>query len=94
MKTQHQIQVMAAFAELGQRLQRIEKNQSLLNPARPEWLDTPDVCNQLHISKRTLGSYREKGYLGFTKIGGKVFYSQTDIDNYLNDHKVRKEGRS
>ena len=88
MKTPHQIQVLVMFSEIGQHLLRIEEKLNQLNPAKPVWLDTPEVCNQLHISKRTLESYREKGYLAFSRIGGKVFYSQADIDDTLNHHLV------
>ena len=88
MKTPHQIQVLAMLAEIGQHLQRIEEKLNQLNPAKPVWLQPQDVCFQLNISKRTLESYREKGHLAFSRIGGKVFYSQADIEDTLNHHLV------
>ena len=93
MKTPHQIQVLAMLAEIDQRLLRIEEKLNQLNSVKPVWLEPQEVCNQLHISKRTLENYREKGHLSFSWIGEKVFYSQADIDDTLNHHLVRKEGR-
>ena len=93
MKTPHQNQILAAVSAIDQRLQHIEEKLNHLSPAKPEWLDNLDVCNLLHISKRTLESYREKGYLSYTRIGGRIFYSQSAIDDWLNSHMVRKEER-
>lgn len=37
----------------------------------------------LGVSERTLRKYREEGYLPYTKIGDKFFYSDEDIRRFL-----------
>jgi DNA-binding transcriptional MerR regulator len=71
----------------------MEEKQGDKNPAKNDWLDNQEICLRLHISKRTLASYREQGLLPYSKIGGKVYCRVSDIDDYLTTHTVRKEGR-
>ena len=94
MKTQHQILAMAALAELGQCLQCIEKKQGLLSPARPEWLDAPDVCNLLHISKWNLESYRENGYLKLLTGGEFIALLPTAIGLLCVQDSIFKKWRN
>lgn len=37
----------------------------------------------LGVSERTLRKYRDEGYLPYTKIGDKFFYSDEDIRKFL-----------
>ena len=91
METQYQFQ--KALADMGNRLQHIEEKLGDKNPAKNDWLDNQEICQRLHISKRTLDSYRKRGLLPYSKIGGKVYCRVSDIDDYLTTHIVRKEGR-
>jgi len=93
METQHYIQIQKGLTEIGKRLQHIEAKLAKPNPSRHDWLDPQEICRMLSISKRTLDSYREQGLLPYSKIGGKVFYRQIDIDEYLSNHITRKRGR-
>ena len=56
------------------------------------YIDSADVCRVLNITKRTLQSYRDKGILPYTRIGGKFFYKEADIQKILEDGLV-KNGR-
>ncbi len=42
-----------------------------------------EVRDILKISKRTLQSWRDKGYIKFSQINGKILYTQIDIENFL-----------
>lgn len=56
-----------------------------------------DLMVLLGCSDRLLRDYRTKGYLGYTKIGSKVYYSPIDIINFLmlNHHEpYRKDNVS
>ena len=60
------------------------------------WLDNQDVMQTLHISKRTLQTFRTNGIIPFSKIQGKFYYKEADIkqilqDNYYN-HNFKKNG--
>ena len=51
-----------------------------------------EVCELLHISKRTLQQYRDDKILPYIQIGGKIIFKQSDIllvleQNYINKAK-------
>lgn len=48
-----------------------------------DWLDNQEVLQTLHISPRTLQTYRDNGTLPFSKIEGKFYYKASDIENLL-----------
>ncbi len=74
--------------KLEQVLKELEtlKKQSALSET---WLDNQDVCEMLHISKRTLQNYRDNGILPYSQIGGKIYYKASDIDKHLENHYVK-----
>lgn len=61
-------------------------------PLSEIWMDNQDVCDLLHISKRTLQSYRDNSKVPFSQIGAKIYYKAVDIDTFLNEHynKIQK----
>lgn len=44
----------------------------------------------LNITKRTLQSYRDKRILSYTIVGGKFFYRESDIADYLQSKTVKQ----
>ena len=65
-------------------LNRVE--QQTIAPAA-EWLDGNDVCRILKICPRTLQVYCNKNILPFRRLGGKIFFSRTDIEATLEAKK-------
>ncbi len=55
-----------------------------------DWLDNQEVLLTLHISPRTLQSYRDNGTLPFSKIEGKFYYKASDIENLLQSNYTNK----
>ena len=59
---------------------------------RPEqtktWLKSNEVKKMLNISSGTLQTLRLKGTLTFTKVGGIIYYSATDIQKMLEQNKT------
>lgn len=43
----------------------------------------------LHVSRRTLQEYRNEGLLSYVRIGGKVLYRESDIEELLDSHYQR-----
>jgi hypothetical protein len=43
-----------------------------------------EVMEMLHLSKRSLQSYRDTGIIPFIQIGGKILYRETDILKLLD----------
>lgn len=53
-----------------------------------QWLKSGEVRKLLNISPGTLQNLRINGTLTYTKIGGIMYYDQSDIDKLLNANKV------
>ncbi len=54
-----------------------------------KWVDSYDVCTFLNISSRTLQRLRSKGYINYSLIGGKSFYTIAEIKRMLEEKKIR-----
>ncbi len=54
-----------------------------------QWLKSNEVRKLLNISPGTLQNLRINGTLSYTKIGGIMYYDNTDIDKLLNGNKVK-----
>ena len=52
------------------------------------WLKSNEVKKMLNISSGTLQTLRLKGTLTFTKVGGIIYYSATDIQKMLEQNKT------
>ena len=69
---------------------RIEKILKYYRPVMNGeiYLSGQDVCEMLHISKRTLQQYRDDKILPFIQIGGKIIFKQSDILAALEQNYV------
>ena len=66
----------------------LEQNKPVLNGER--FLTGDEVCDIMHISKRTLKEYRDAGKLSFISLPGKVLYKESDIQNFLEENYYEK----
>ena len=82
------------MTEVIKRLDRLEERLNLVQPAGFSWLDSAEVCQMLHITKRTLAEYRFRGILPYSKLGGRVFFRLSDIENYLTINLCSKEAHA
>jgi predicted site-specific integrase-resolvase len=57
------------------------------------WIDKQEVMIRMHISDRTLQTWRSKGIIPFSRIGKKIYYKESDLRNLLNAH-VRHDSKS
>ena len=53
-----------------------------------QWLKSNEVRKLLNISSSTLQNLRINGTLTYTKVGGIMYYENTDIEKLLNSNKV------
>jgi len=82
-----------AFQKLVNQLEAINtklNEQKESTPLSDVWMDNQDVCELLHISKRTLQHYRDSGKLPFSQIGAKIYYKASDVDGFLEDNYKKK----
>ena len=52
-----------------------------------EWLKSTDVMKLLNCSQGTLQNLRMNGTLPFTKMGGTIYYTYSDVLKVLNENK-------
>jgi len=52
------------------------------------WLAKHDVMELMQISERTLQNWRTNGILPYSKIHGKLYYKESDIQQMLHKRKV------
>ncbi len=57
--------------------------------SQKQWLKSSEVRKYLNISSATLQSLRINGTITYTKIGGTMYYSSTDLDKVLESNKVQ-----
>lgn len=68
-----------------------KKNETDVASMAPEiWLDKQDILQRLHISSRTLQNWRSSGLLPYSKIKGKIYYKETDLELLLQKHCCNK----
>jgi len=60
--------------------------QSRAERLKDTWLDNQDVMQTLHISKRTLQTFRDNGTLPYSKVGGTFYYKVSDIEHVLQSN--------
>lgn len=50
------------------------------------YLSDTELSEKLKVSKRTLANYRAKGEFGYYDLPGKILYSETEIEQFLQRH--------
>jgi hypothetical protein len=58
------------------------------NEHSKKWLKSTEIRKLLNISPTTLQNLRINGTLTYTKIGGTLYYDNTDIEKLLTKNKV------
>ncbi len=70
--------------------QVFDTNQQKVNPDEA-WVDSDDVCLYLKISQRTLQRLRSSGKITYSTIGGKTYYTISEIKKLLESRKIRSQ---
>lgn len=84
-------EIIDLLLALSQEIKDLKTRIELLRQSRAEvlkdaWIDNQDVLQTLHISKRTLQTFRDNGTLPYSKIKGKFYYKVADIEQLLQDN--------
>jgi len=72
----------------------LEEQKGSVNHER--WYTNDDLIELLKVSRRTLSTWRDQGLIGFSQIGSKIYYSQSDVEQFMKNHyrKPFNKGRS
>ncbi len=68
--------------------QYLDEQQQSVNPDEA-WISSEDVCTFLHISQRTLQRLRSSGEITYSTLGGKNYYTISEIKRILESRKIR-----
>lgn len=63
-----------------------EKRRANSPKSLEEYVDIETICQTFKISKKTLRRYRMQGLIPFYKIGGKVYFQESEVKEALKKH--------
>lgn len=66
----------------------LEKLEHYTSAPSSEWLDSGEVCRFLKISSRTLSNYCNKLLLTGYRLGGKLLFRRSEIEEKLNSRSL------
>lgn len=72
---------MGRFDRLDANLENMSGRYNFLDGQR--LLDNQDLCQLLHVSKRTLQRYRSTGELKHYTIHHKAYYKESDVEAFI-----------
>lgn len=84
----------AAYTMMLERISKLKKRVNDLYPneggvLQEEWIENAELSHRLNISFRTLQSYRERGVIGFSTIGRKIYYKLSEVDKLLKTNRIK-----
>jgi len=74
------------LTEIQKKLDSISNRLQFLQRTAPDQVifDNQDFIQIMNISKRTAQEWRNENLIGYSQIGGKVYYRLSDIIELLN----------
>ena len=74
------------FKKLMDSIDRIAKSLRKMNEGEELNIYTSeDVCKKLGVSETLLSRYRNERQLPYSKVGDKYFYTDEDIENFIEN---------
>lgn len=55
------------------------------------WIENSELAEYLGLSLRTLQSYRERGIIGYSLMGRKIYYRRSEINELLKSGRLLKQ---
>ena len=80
--------IMYRFDKQDKTLDKMSKQRNMLDGEL--LLDNQDLCQLLHISKRTLQRYRSTGELPFQTVYQKTYYKESDVHTFIRENFNKK----
>lgn len=81
-----------SFKQKLERLAEITKKQAvpITSSIEQEWIENKELANSLNVKSRYLQSLRERGKLGFSTIGKKIYYRINDVKNLIEKENSKE----
>lgn len=80
--------IMYRFDKQDKTFDKMSKRRNMLDGEI--LLDNQDLCQLLHISKRTLQRYRSIGELPFQTVYKKTYYRESDVHKFIRENFKKK----
>ena len=74
------------------KIDRLMNSHNCLNGEK--LLDNQDLCELLNTSKRSIQRYRSSGTLKYQMLWHKVYYKESDVQEFLKTHFKEFEGKN
>ncbi len=80
--------IMHRFDKQDKTLEKMGERRNMLDGEI--LFDNQDLCQLLHVSKRTLQRYRSTGELPFQTVYPKTYYKESDVHQFLRKNFNKK----
>ena len=80
-----QLNELSQWCQYGRLLTDEERFANLMEKVSKPLYTQKEVLVLLGVSPNTLKKYRENGYIGYSRIDDKYYYSKADIDEFLKN---------
>jgi len=80
-----------AFSEITNQINEIKQNlkeiiEGKVHANKP-LMNNDELKEFLGVSKRTLQNYRDKGLIGFSQVGSKIYYTNKNIQDFIEKYQ-------
>lgn len=58
--------------------------------AQGRWVESEEARKMLGVSAKTWQTYRDTRAIPFSQFGRKIYVKQSDLDAFLESHKINK----
>jgi excisionase family DNA binding protein len=85
---------------LYQKIDRLSETiENIVRTPKPtlggeQYLTDREISKLLKISRRSLQDYRTEGKIPFYRLGGKVLYRASDIEQFLENHYEKRKTKN
>ncbi len=62
-------------------------NLDIIHPNRT--YTNKELCKKLNVCTKTLQNYRDSGWIEFTQVGRKIIYTDTQVQRFIDNHRVK-----
>lgn len=85
-KTEYE-QLLGSIKKAAMEIRAIAEECSI----NSEWIENGELAEMLGLSKRQLQGYRERGVLGFSTIGRKIYYRRDEVEKLIKNNTIKSK---
>ena len=80
-------QLLGTIKKAAMEIRAIAEERSI----NSEWIENGELAEKLGLSKRQLQGYRERGVLGFSTIGRKIYYRRDEVEKLIKNNTIKSK---